>query len=166
MKEKKKAIIALVSLGMLVTSSFILHYYFDIYPFVWHVIKYQPIKWYDLKITVPEGMVAKVKNQRDAEIVEVYFPKQPKRAYILFSKSSCKIPKNLDLKYDHSEYRIIEEKECNILGMPCIWVTVEEVADMHRLISKVYFIENNIIVYFNGDRMYKKYFDEIISSLQ
>ncbi len=169
----KDKIILIILCATTITAIISYFYAFEIYTFAWHVVKRNPIIWNDLSVRVPDDLVAIMKipaNQEECRsegsVLHIYYAKDQDRASILFQRVTFRLAKQPEKQFDYSGYRVLEKNDCRIMDAPCVSITFVKEKDPQQMLSEVFFYDSNIIISFHGDRVYKKYFEEIISSLK
>lgn len=159
-----------IVIWILVILSVVSYYYrFGIYTKYWHLTHPEPIKWYGLKITVPETMVARVLDNQDGnKDVQIYYRANAEQADIAFLRVNYHLKKDFDFdeKYQIAGYKIIEKESYNIIGNPCIWIKSHRIAEEPIYKEDIFFESKDIWVSFIGYEEKRHYLLEVINKLE
>jgi len=142
---------------------------FKFYAFGWHLLNPNPFEWKNIKISIPEDLVAKdVKNKKSREIIALvnYSPKS--QVAIYFAKLNNP-SENDPLKaiYKKMNFELIEEKPCQIMGETCQWIVGKyKEDDVEKYREDIFLNSHNIYISYQGPKDKLLYFNQVASSLK
>lgn len=157
MQKKSIRIIVWTNIFILITVSF----WSEINTFLWHFKNPKPISWNNLKIAIPQSLVAEISKKR----IYVYNLNEPEKFGIQFSIMDFKMNNELLNSYILKTKKEITEKlPCPYPKTSCIWIKTKDKQNSSYE-ERIFFNSHSFYISFGGLKDYRNYFTEIINSL-
>jgi hypothetical protein len=166
MKKFKYSILTKLSnlflIGFLCMIGVFIFYKAELSTFIWHKKNPTPILWNNLRISVPESLVAKKMLDLDKVLIYPYSSTNPG---IIIERTNLSAFNSLIKFFKTAGYKV-NDIPCEIASKSCIWIKATNKKNKIAYTEEIFLIDNQVKISFKGSEDKRIYFLELIENLE
>lgn len=166
MKRSEKAVLAVfaLSFAFFVVSSVLYFFGFELRTAWWHLRNPEPLEWHGLRITVPEGLVAELRDNDVLYIRELGAPGEV--GIFFFEREEALEGDVLYTRYERFNFEVLEDRRTRVFGTEAHWIRARSKGGAGLYREDIYPLGLPLRIAFVGDESRREEFERVVEKME